>query len=297
MVSREDMTKMQMCTTECEGSLDQVLRKVDGVATLPHVALRVTEVANDPEAGAYELKRVMESDIALSTSVLRYANSSLFPTRTEVTNLQQAIAYLGMSMIRNLAVTAAVGQLFTRDMTVGPYRRAGLWRHLGAVGIGARLIAKRCGIDAFEDAFLAGLLHDIGLVLEDQHCHDAFRTVMLSLDETSSLIDVEQSELGFDHTMLGERAVKGWGLPTVVQAAGRHHHDSTAYAGTASKIVNCVEVANYLCTARGTPSVGLKLIEASQAALDELSIAKEDIFMLSDELGKELAASEVLFKL
>ena len=288
---------MQTCTTESESSVDQVVQRIDGVAALPHVALRVMDVANDPQAGAHELKRVMESDIALSTRVLRYVNSSLFPTRTKVTNLQQAIAYLGVNLIRNLSVTAAVSQLFTRDVTVGPYRRSGLWRHLGAVGIGARLVANRCRIEASEEAFLAGLLHDIGIVLEDQYCHDAFRSVMLALDETKSLIDVEQSELGFDHTMLGERVVDAWSLPETVKATVRHHHNSASCQGAARDIVICVEVADFLCTARGTPSVGLKLLAPPQAALDALSLAKEDIFMLSDDRGKELAASEVLFKL
>ena len=92
------------------------------------------EVVNDPDSGAAELKDVIETDAALSARILRCVNSSAYATRTEVTSLQQAIAYLGLNQIRNLAVTASVSELFKRDDKIGPYCRSQLWRHLVSVG-------------------------------------------------------------------------------------------------------------------------------------------------------------------
>ena len=70
---------------------------------------------------------------------------------------------MGFNQIRNLAITASVSHSFKTENVSGTYRRAGLWRHLVSVGICARLIAARSRMSAFEDAFLAGLLHDFGI--------------------------------------------------------------------------------------------------------------------------------------
>ena len=101
-------------------SLDAVVGRINEISTLPVVATRVLEVANDPDSGAADLKEVLEIDAALSARILRCVNSSAYSTRSEITTLQQAIAYLGMKQIRNLAITSSVGKLFKRDGKIGP---------------------------------------------------------------------------------------------------------------------------------------------------------------------------------
>lgn len=278
-------------------TLEQVARRIDEISSLPHVALRVMEVANDPDSGAADLKEVMEGDAALSARVLRYVNSSAYATRTKITNLQQAIAYLGLKQIRNMAMTASVSDLFKKDERIGPYRRSDLWRHLVSVGICARLIALRRKLRDFEDAFLAGLLHDIGIVLEDQHVHPAFCRMIGALDEQQTLAAVEMRELGFNHMQLGECVATSWNFPETVVAAVRYHHASVNYRGEAINIVRCVEVANLLCTLTGASSVGMKLVRISQPALAGLSISREDIAVLASDLKEELAQNASLFSI
>ena len=104
-------------------ALSEVSRRIQGISSLPHIATRVIEVANNPNAGAKELKEVMEIDVDLSTRVLRCVNSSAYALRTKVTNLGQAIAFLGTKQIRNLALAASVSQLFKGGGEIGPYVR------------------------------------------------------------------------------------------------------------------------------------------------------------------------------
>ncbi len=285
-------------TIEARGgklTLQQVAGRINEISTLPQVTFHVMEVANDPGSGAADLKDVMEGDAALSARVLRYVNSSAYATRTKITNLQQAIAYLGLKQIRNMAMTASVSELFLKDERIGPYRRPELWRHLVSVGICARLIALRRKLRDFEDAFLAGLLHDIGIVLEDQHAHAAFCDVIDSLDEQQTLAAVESKTLGFDHAQLGERVAKAWNFPESIVASIRYHHMSASYRGDAIDIVRCVEVANLLCTLMGASSVGMKLVRISQPALTGLSLTRDDIAVLSTDLKEELARNASLF--
>lgn len=291
------MLTAQPLSQQEKPALATVVRRIDEISTLPHIALRVMKVANDPDSGAFDVKEVIETDAALGARILRCVNSSAYATRTEVTSLQQAIAYLGLRQIRNLAVTASVSELFRGDDKIGPYCRSQLWRHLVSVGICARLIAMRRKMNNFEEAFLAGLLHDIGIVLEDQHAHEQFVKVVRSLDEAKTLAEIERGHLGFDHTALGEKVAANWGFPEATKASIRYHHASLSYRGEQIDIVRCVEVANLICTLKGIPSVGLKLVRISQPSLKGLSLTREDITVLADDLDQELAASASLFQI
>jgi HD-like signal output (HDOD) protein len=277
--------------------LEKLARRIEDISTLPQVALRVMKIANDPNAGAAQMKAAMEGDAALSARMLRCVNSSAFALRIKVTNLQQAITYLGVKQIRNLAMAASVSDLFRGNETVGPYRRIDLWRHFVTVGLCARLVAMRRKIGAFEDAFLAGLLHDIGIVLQDQYAHAPFTQVIERLDGTRTLPEVERSLTGFDHTLLGEKVGEGWGFPPAVQAAIRYHHMSVQYRGDYIDIVRCVEVANLICTLKDISSVGLKIVKHSPPALAGLCLSGADLAVLSEDLDREISANSSLFQL
>ncbi len=277
--------------------LDAVVRQIDEISTLPAVALRLMEVAGDLTSSAADLKEVLESDTALCARVLRCVNSAAYALRTRITNLQQAIAYLGLQQIRNLAMTASVSEFFKTEAAVNTYSRAGLWKHLVSVGICARLIARRRKIADFEDAFLAGLLHDVGIILMDQYLHDEFSEIIVSLKGDKTLAQAEREHLGFDHAELGEKVAQVWGFPDAATAAIRYHHSSVRYKGSDIDTIRCVEVANLLCTLKGFSSVGVKLVEFSKPAISGLRLTKEDIAILIDDLDDEIEANAGLFQI
>ncbi len=291
------MTRLQPMAGRKPLTLDAAARRIHEISTLPHMAVRVMEVAGNPDSGARELKEAMESDAALSARVLRCVNSSAYATRSEITNLQQAIAYLGMRQVRNLAVTASVSRLFKQKETIGDYRREGLWRHLVAVGICGRLLAMRRDFQDFEDVFLAGLMHDIGIIFEDEHLHNEFVDVIQSLPEMESLSQAERQRLGFDHTILAEKVTKSWEFPETVSAAVRYHHDSTRYKGEHLRVVQCVEVADMICELQQITSVGTRFVRLPKAAVEDLSLGKEDIVVLAQDLGRELELNQDLLQM
>ncbi len=118
-----------------------------------------------------------------------------------------------------------------------------------------------------------------------------------SLDESKTLTEVERAHLGFDHTVLGEKVAANWGFPEATKASIRYHHASVSYRGEQLDIVRCVEVANLLCTLKGIPSMGLKLVKISKPALQGLSLTREDLKVLADDLDQEFAASASLFQI
>jgi len=276
-------------------NLDRVARRVHEISTLPHVALQVMEVANDPDSGALEMRDIMESDPALTARVLRYVNSSAMGLRQRITNLQYAIAYLGAKQIRNLAMAAAVSDLFKADDSTGAYDRKALWRHLVSVGICTRVLALQLSMTDFEDLFLAGLLHDLGIILEDQYAHKPFQQMMAVAGEDVPFVQLEREYLGFDHTELGEKVAESWRFPDMVRSAIRRHHSSASYTGEHLTGVRCVEVANMICTAKGLTSIGLKWVPFSRSAIEGLSLTRDDIQVLAGRLDEELSNNSTLF--
>lgn len=278
-------------------TLANLTRQIQEVSTLPHVALRLIEVANDPNAGAGEMKQILEADVALSARVLRCVNSSAYAIRTKVTNLQHAIIYLGVKQVCNLAMTASVSRLFEKDDKIGCYNRKALWRHMIAVGICARLIAMRLRFSDFEEVFLAGLLHDIGIILEDQHVHSPFVDIINRLRPEDSLRELERQQLGFDHTILGNRLATAWRLPNCVVDTIRYHHDTTRYNGKYASTVRCVELANFICSLKGMSSIGLHLVEFPRSSMLALALGKEDLVVLANDLDRELLNSQYMFQI
>jgi putative nucleotidyltransferase with HDIG domain len=278
-------------------TFDEVIGRVSEISTLPSIAMQVMKVANDPDSGVIDMKSAIEMDPALSARVLRCVNASAYGLREKVSNVQRAISFLGMQQIRNLALTASVAGLFTQEESIGSYHRRDLWRHMVAVGISARLIAMRQSMPDFEDAFVAGLLHDIGIVLEDQYAHEQFRKVIHDLDDSTTLVEAERNRLGFDHARLGAKVAENWRFSETVNAAIGYHHNSVDYRGKEIMIVRCVEVANLICTLKGCSSVGRKLIRVSQAALSALSLTREHLSVLVHDVGGELAKNAALFNI
>jgi putative nucleotidyltransferase with HDIG domain len=275
--------------------LDATVKRIHFVSSLPHVALQVMEVAQNPRSGAQELKEAMETDPSLCARVLKCVNSSAYALRNPISSLQHAIAYLGSKQIRNLAMSAAVSELFKQQCAIGNYQRSELWRHLVAVGIGSKMIAMRCRMNNFEDMFLAGLLHDIGIVLEDQYVHALFSDAMTSLRSDAPLAAVEREVIGFDHTTLAQRMARNWKFPDQVAAAIRYHHGASQYRGEHLDVVRCVEAANIICSLKGITSVGANLVAFSAETFAALSLAKEDIVVLAGDLDREIEANQNLF--
>ncbi len=166
-----------------------------------------------------------------------------------------------------------------------------------AVGLCARLIAQRIGLPEIEDVFLAGLLHDIGIVLEDQYAHQHFCKIVRSVAADRSLVEQERDYLAFDHTTLGGRVAELWKFPQGVLNAIHYHHASSSYEEDDKMVVRCVELANVICTSKGYSSVGQNLLRATRIAELAIPLPEDGVASLAEELRNELQKSASLFEL
>lgn len=276
-------------------SLDEIAAHVHEISTIPYIALQIIEVVNNPRSSTADLKAVVESDPSLAARILRTANSAAYGLRRPVKTIFEAINVLGTNEVRNVAVTALIADRFEKDVVVGAYTRRGLWRHMVCVALASRLVTSRAGLPTFSEAFLAGLLHDLGIALLDQYLHERFVAIIKAFQPGMSLCEAERERLGFDHTEFGATVAERWHFPAVTLAAIRHHHASERCGGEYRTIAQAVEVANFICTSKGIRSVDTQqAVPPSLSTLAALSLNRQGLKVLDDDMDGELRKADSL---
>lgn len=204
--------------------------------TLPEIALRVREVAEDSEATVTQLSSIISQDTAVAARILRVANSPLFRATQEIRDLQQAVGRLGMDYTANLAIGLAMEQIFqaTSDMIEERMRRN--WQITSQVAIYAAVLSGRCDISE-DEASLAALLHRIGVL-----------PVLVYAEETDSaqLDGIHLDKLsGHLHTRMGKIILERWGFPMELVTVPETYRDYSKDLGTVTH-ADLVTVANLL---------------------------------------------------
>ncbi|MFZ0430810.1 MAG: HDOD domain-containing protein [Acidobacteriota bacterium] len=200
--------------------------ELDHFPPLPEVAWRVLELTSDLYLGVDKLAEVISRDQTLTARILRIANSAFFQRLCEIKTVKHASTVLGNRKIRGIVIAASLGGILYRS----PQGRL-LWQHALGVGLAARELSGRLPVNAdAEEAFVAGLLHDIGKGLFDyQHPELFVQAVSLaSADPDLSTVDAERQVLGVDHLEVGARVAEAWNLPASIANVIRYHHDPSA---------------------------------------------------------------------
>jgi HD-like signal output (HDOD) protein len=186
------------------------------VPTLPAIVARVLEVLNTPNASADTAARLIGKDLALSAKVLRLANSAFYGIPRTIASVDQAIVILGFQTVRSLVMSASVMKLLGKGS--GHLDRRAIWRHSVAAALISRIVTKkfgrRLGLDV-EAAFMASLLHKIGiLILDGTEANDYRKVLDAAVEENApSLPDLERLHLQIDHAAVGGMLAERWGLP------------------------------------------------------------------------------------
>lgn len=195
--------------------LDALASRVSGLYSLPAVAVEVVQLTNDPNIDAAALTRCLEKDPALTVKVLRVVNSSLFGLSREVGDLNQAIALLGSGPLKLLVL----GFSLPEELFDGPKKELLQWYWTTSLtrAVAARQLSKSLWNDAGNEAFLAALLQDIGLLALLKELDEAFANFLSRvIDEQGNLADAEREALGFDHRDLSVAMLQQWKLPQVL---------------------------------------------------------------------------------
>ncbi len=204
--------------------LDRIL-KCERLPSFPAIAARVIEMCSDENVSVRELGEVLSHDTAISTKILRTINSSFYGLRHRVTTVERATTMLGINSVKMLALGfSLVPQL--KGLGGEDFDPTIIWKRSLFAAVGAHTIAREVKFDHFEEAFIAGLLQDLGVIVLLQSLRtDYVKVLEQAVDAHGKLRMLEQQELDIDHTQVGQALAEKWNLPPILTAAIKGHED------------------------------------------------------------------------
>lgn len=276
----------------------QVKERIDReckVPAMPHVALRVLKVANDPMSKIEDLQRVILADNALTSRILKVSNSAYYGLSRKVQTLSDAILLLGFTTVKNIALGMALREVF-----VGAgFLEMKLWEHSLGVAIASALVASRTDrtTQDVERAYIAGLLHDIGKTVLNYSFPELFILVYESvIEEKKSSSDVERDFFGFDHQDVAEYLFEQWQLPEELSLIVGNHHRCHNIDVNCPEFELCriVRFSDTLCLYLGVGYRGPQhhYLESLEAEAEALGIKFDKIL---DEFKERYVKEKMLF--
>jgi putative nucleotidyltransferase with HDIG domain len=231
---------------------NNILAKVRTVPSMPSVVIKLRQYLSDPDVSFDELAKVIEFDPGLTVNLLQLANSAYFGWSGRIKTVKEAITRLGTNRIFQMVLCMSVAPLVRKPVKGYDMESNGLWKHSIATAICAEQLARNLKMENSEEAFTAGLLHDMGKILlgtfveiDDEPIKKLVETEGLSFNEA------ERQILGIDHAEAAAELLQFWKLPENVVAAARWHHNPEKAKEKHREIVDLVHVADILCIRMG----------------------------------------------
>ena len=225
-------------------ALQKVVDKLKDIPTLPQVVRKIVEIVDSPHTSASDLNKAISHDQALSAKVLKLVNSAFYGFPKKIETLTQAIIILGFNTVRSLALSISMLDFFSSRESERQLNYTEYWKHSIATSIMSRAIAKKTFPQMAEEAFVSGLLHDIGILIFDQFLPNEYRQVYIRMkNEQIPLYKAEKLTLKITHSDAGRMLAIKWNLPDPMLYSISYHHNPSP-AQDYFPIVSTVHAAN-----------------------------------------------------
>jgi len=230
-----------------EKKLSPLVVSTTDLPAMPLVAAKILELSADPATSAVKLQQIIADDQAMTARILKVANSAVYSHSRRIKTLSEAADLLGFDSVRSLAVTGAARNLYDTGSAPSGLKERLMWEHSIGCALACRLLVEQRLPEMAEEAFLAGLLHDIGKLALAVRLPESFDAVVQAVyGENLSFVAAEHSQLGFDHAQVGSLLVNSWNLSPDLEYVVRHHHD-TELPESAQPLLLYLDLGNRLC--------------------------------------------------
>ncbi len=274
----------------------KIIRNIDDLPTLPQVVARVNEMIGDPSVSAGDINDIISKDVALSARILKLVNSAFYGFPRRISSVTHAIVILGFNAVRNMALSASVFQsLLARDL---PFGYSEFWVHSIGVAVAANVIAREKRLKAVEDAFMCGLLHDIGKVVLHQYARDDFARVLARVEKEDCLIyDAELDLLDTTHAQVGALLTDEWKLPERIVNVIESHHTPTE-ATESPELTAAIHLADVFTRALMVGSGGdNKIPQVDPGAWSLLGFSDEGPGPIMRQVASEMHTADAFIEL
>ena len=278
----DPLKKLQYCTT---------------LPTLPAIALKIIELANDPGADIVSACKYISMDPALSAKLLKTANSPLYKTRRISTNIRQAVSILGTHTVIVIALSFSLANSFIKNP--GQYSAAFdnnlFWRRSLTSALASRILGEKLGLTALDDLFLAALLQEIGILAFSAIMPDEYGEIFSSTTDHDVLLQTEQEQLGIGHDELGYALLKQWHIPDHISLACIASHNKPESYKSEPTLHACVAVSRYLADFFLYPLSPDNKTALVNAADSWLNLDNAAVVEIINSMEDQLATVEELF--
>lgn len=283
--------------TEADKIVAAALADIGEVATLPEVTVKIIQIVENPRSTARDLHDVMKSDPALSARLLKVVNSAFYGLPGQIGSLDRAIVLLGLSAVKNIAIAASMTHMFSADGAIEGLSGTEILRHSLAVASACRELSAAQGRPIVEESFLAGLVHDIGMLVVRQAAPKKLAEVVRQFNETGGgFCELERKIVGADHAAFGMGLATKWRFPVSLCTAIGYHHKPMDLAPAHRELALLVHVADVIaCRAALGFSATAANDEITPDALDQLKLDAAVIETVSARLPELVAQSESVF--
>lgn len=284
-------TGMDTTAEQREQVVSAAIREISHIATLPEITLKIIDLVEDPKSTAQDLNQVISNDPALCSRILKVVNSSFYGLPGQIGSINRAIVMLGLNAVKNIAIAASLAKLFRGGDLTPEFSARNLWNHANQVAAASKMIADRLKLGLGDEAYLAGLIHDLGIMVEMQFDRNALIEVIQAQGPgpdgapLNDMLVVERSVFGADHQDFGHALCKKWKFPETFQRVTGFHHRPLDLAAENRTITTIVHIADKMTgTLEGGFRLDLPTLDIDSNVLDAIKLSREQLDQLAVDL-------------
>ena len=234
-------------------TIEKIIEKTGDLPSLPTVAARINSEMNNESLNAKLLGKIISEDSSLTAKVLRLSNSAFYGMSKQITSIEKAVMILGFNTVKNLALTISIYSFFKKG-TKTTIDLQGLWNHSLGCAVSSKILIEKSCRHLCDDAFLFGILHDVGkIILINSALPKVEEVLLLVKSHGISQTEAENQIFGFSHQQIAARLLKKWKFPETLIAGIKLHHDLPPETGKldsdTAQLVRSVCVGNQMAKA------------------------------------------------
>ncbi|MBC7773435.1 MAG: HDOD domain-containing protein [Pyrinomonadaceae bacterium] len=278
-------------------AVNSAIREISHIATLPEITLKIIQLVESPTSTAQDLHKVINNDPALCSRILKVVNSAFYGLPGQIGSINRAIVLLGLNAVKNIAIAASLTKLFRGGALTPNFAAKDLWDHSIAVGTASKMIADSMKLAFSDEAFLAGLIHDIGIVVEIQYDRHKLIEAVTRTNPTPegvptrSLLETEEEVFGANHQDFGSGLCAKWKFPKSFANVTGYHHRPLELPESGCTLACIVAIADHIAMGLKKPfRLDLMTSEIPVAYLDQVKLNQNTAEDIKGKLGAQLDA-------
>ncbi|MCP4634753.1 MAG: HDOD domain-containing protein [candidate division Zixibacteria bacterium] len=293
---------MQATQEDVQLKVQKIIGKIDKLPTPPFVFQQINKVINNPHTSAFDIAAIISEDAALTAKVLKLTNSVFYGRTQEIKDVKQAVIVVGLDALKNIVLSSSLIDSVGKNSPNREYTES-FWRHSLAVAFLSKILARnydKSNLKLQEEAFSAGILHDIGKLVISSHLMEMHaEKIQLVKLKAKCEYEIENEVFECNHTDIGQYFGESWKLPSeLVEAINCHHEPQEK--GEKNPLINLIHISNFLIHSSENPTIhgiAQKTWTFYPDCWEQLSLSPKLIHKLLEEFETEYAKAETFLQI